>query len=86
MQKCRIEPYQPPRATLRELMEGRAAGTDDEGIPPMGYLGGPPKLPRRLTGVWSHRCCGFLHGVARGGSRGRSQGRGRKRGQSWSAT
>ena len=39
----RIEPYHPPRPTIREVMEGRPAGADDGGVPPKGYLGRPPK-------------------------------------------
>ena len=42
-----IEPYRPPRAAIRELMEGRPAGADDGGVPPKGYLGGPPKSAYR---------------------------------------
>ena len=42
-----IEPYGPPRPTIRELMEGRPAGVDDGGIPPKGYLGRPPKSAYR---------------------------------------
>ena len=47
MPECRIEPYQPPRPSIRELNQGRATGTDDLGIPPKGYLGRPPKLAYR---------------------------------------
>ena len=36
MRITRIEPYRPPRPTLREVMEGRRAGADDRGIPPKG--------------------------------------------------
>ena len=45
----RIVPYQPPtdRCTIRELMEGRAAGTDEGGIPPAGLPRRPPKLAYR---------------------------------------
>ena len=43
----RIEPYQPPRPTIRELMEGRPAGEDDGAVPPKEYLGRPPKLVYR---------------------------------------
>ena len=43
----RIKPYQPPRPTIRELMEGRPAGADDGGISPKGYLGRPPKSAYR---------------------------------------
>ena len=42
MPMTRIEPYRPPRPTIRELMEGRPAGEDDGGVPPKGYLGRPP--------------------------------------------
>ena len=42
MPMTRIEPYRPPRPTIRELMEGRPRA-DDGGIPPKGYLGRPPK-------------------------------------------
>ena len=47
MPLTRIEPYQPPRPTIRELMEGRPAGADNGGIPPKGYLGTPPKSAYR---------------------------------------
>ena len=39
MPLTRIVPYRPPRSTIRELMEGRPAGADDEGIPPKGVPG-----------------------------------------------
>ena len=42
-----IEPYRPPRPTIRELMEGRPAGADNGRAPPKGYLGRPPKLAYR---------------------------------------
>ena len=42
MPKCRIAPYQPPRPTLREVMERRAAG-----IPPKRYPKRPPKSAYR---------------------------------------
>ena len=48
MPMTRIEPYRPPRPTIRELMEGRPAGADDGGVPPKGYLGRPPKSAHRL--------------------------------------
>ena len=38
-----IEPYRPPRPTIRELMEGRPAGADNGEVSPKGYLGRPPK-------------------------------------------
>ena len=47
MPMTRIEPYQPPGPTIRELMEGRPAGADDGGVPRKGYLGRPPKLAYR---------------------------------------
>ena len=47
MPKTRIEPYRPPRPTIRELMEGRAAGADDGEYPPKGYLGRQPKSTYR---------------------------------------
>ena len=47
MPMTRIEPYRPPRPTIRELMEGRPAGEDDGGVPPKGYLGRPPKTAYR---------------------------------------
>ena len=47
MQMTRIEPYQPPRPTIRELVEGRPAGAVAGGIPPNGYLGRPPKTAYR---------------------------------------
>ena len=40
-----IEPYRPPRPTIREPMEGRPAGADDGGVPPKGYLGRLPLFP-----------------------------------------
>ena len=43
MPNTRIEPYRPPRRTIRELMEGRSAGADIGEIPPKGYLGRPTK-------------------------------------------
>ena len=43
MAKCRIEPYQPPRPTIGELMKRRAAGTNDGGFCPAGYPRRPPK-------------------------------------------
>ena len=43
MPMTRIEPYRPPRPTIRELMEGRPAGEDDGGVPAKWYLGRPPK-------------------------------------------
>ena len=42
-----IEPYRLPRPAIRELIEGRPAGTDDGEIPPKGYLGRPPKSAYR---------------------------------------
>ena len=47
MPKTRIEPYRPPRPTVRELMEGRPAGEDDGGVPPKGCLGRPPRSAYR---------------------------------------
>ena len=47
MPKTRMEPYRPPRPTIRERMEGRPAGADEGGIPPKGYLGRPPKTAYR---------------------------------------
>ena len=47
MTMIRIEPYQAPRSTVREQMEGRPPGADDGGIPPKGYLRGPPKSAYR---------------------------------------
>ena len=38
MPKTRIQPHQPRHPTIRELMEGRGAGTDDGGI----FLKGVP--------------------------------------------
>ena len=43
-----IEPYRPPRPTIRELMEGRPAGEDDGGVPPKGCLGRPSRSAYRL--------------------------------------
>ena len=48
MSMTRIEPYRPPRPTIRELMEGRPAGEDDGGVPPKGCLGRPPRSVYRL--------------------------------------
>ena len=48
MPMTRIEPYRPPRPTIRELMEGRPAGEGDGGVPPKGYLGRPPKSAYRM--------------------------------------
>ena len=42
-----IQPYRPPRQTIRELMEGRPAGADDWGVPQKGYLGRLPKSAYR---------------------------------------
>ena len=39
MRMTRIEPYRPPRPTIRELMEGRPAGEDEGGVPPKGVSG-----------------------------------------------
>ena len=47
MPMTRIEPYRPPRPTIREMMEGRPAGADDGGVPPEGYLWRPPKSAYR---------------------------------------
>ena len=47
MPMTRIEPYRPPRPTIRELMEGRPAGEDDGGFSLEGYLGRPPKSAYR---------------------------------------
>ena len=47
MPMTRIEPYRPPRPTVRELMEGRSEGADDGGIPLKRYLGRPLKLAYR---------------------------------------
>ena len=44
MPMTRIEPYRPPRPTIRELMEGRPAGEDDGGVAPKGCLEWPPRL------------------------------------------
>ena len=43
MRMTRIEPYRPPRPTIRKLMEGRLAGEDDGGVPPKGCQGRPPR-------------------------------------------
>ena len=43
----RIEPYRPPRPTIRELMEGRPAGEEDGGVPTKGCLGRPPRSAYR---------------------------------------
>ena len=42
-----IEPYRPPRPTIRELMEGRLPEEDDGGVPPKGCLGRPPRSAYR---------------------------------------
>ena len=47
MPMTRIEPYRPPRPTIREPMEGRPAGEDDGGVPPKGCLGRPPRSAYR---------------------------------------
>ena len=47
MPLTRIEPYRPPRPTIRELMEGRPAGEEDGGVPPKGCLGRPPRSAYR---------------------------------------
>ena len=47
MPMTRIEPYRPPRHTIRELLEGRPAGADNGGVPPKGYLGRPPQSTYR---------------------------------------
>ena len=47
MPMTRIEPYPPPRPTIRELIEGWLAGEDNGGIRPKGYLGGPPNSAYR---------------------------------------
>ena len=47
MPMTRIEPYRPPRPTIRELMEGRPAGEDDGEVPPKGWLGRPPRSAYR---------------------------------------
>ena len=47
MPMTRIEPYRPPRPTIRELMEGRPAKEDDGGVPPKGCLGRPPRSAYR---------------------------------------
>ena len=39
MPMTRIEPYRPPRPTIRELMEGRPAGEDAGGVPLKGVSG-----------------------------------------------
>ena len=47
MPKTPIEPYRPPRPTIRELMEGRPAREDDGGVPPKRCLGRPPRSAYR---------------------------------------
>ena len=47
MPMTRIEPYRPPRPTIRELMGGRPGREDDGGVPPKGYLRRPPKSAYR---------------------------------------
>ena len=47
MPMTRIEPYRPPRPTIRKLMGGRPAGEDDGGVPPKGCLGRPPRSAYR---------------------------------------
>ena len=46
-EKHRIEPYRPPRPTIRELIEGRSAREDDRGVPRKGCLGRPPRSAYR---------------------------------------
>ena len=48
MPMTRIEPYRPPRPTIRELMDGRPAGADYGGVLPKGYLRRLPKSAYRL--------------------------------------
>ena len=47
MPMTRIEPYRPPRPTIRELMEGRPAGEDDGGVFPKGCLVRPSRSAYR---------------------------------------
>ena len=47
MPRTRIEPYWPPRPTIRELMEGRPAGEDNGGVSPKWCLGRLPRLAYR---------------------------------------
>ena len=47
MPMTRIEPYLPPRPTIRELMQGRPPREDDGGVPPRGCLGRPPRSAYR---------------------------------------
>ena len=47
MPMTRIEPYRPPRQTIRELMEGRPAGEDDGGVLQKGCLGRHPRSAYR---------------------------------------
>ena len=54
----RIEPYRPPRPTIRELMEGRPAGADEGGILPKGYQGEAAQVrPGRRTGRRPRGAC-----------------------------
>ena len=47
MPMTRIEPYRPPRPTIRELIEKPPAGEDGGGVPPKGCLGRPPRSAYR---------------------------------------
>ena len=80
-----IEPYRPPRPTIRELMEGRPAGVDDGGISPKGYQGTPRKIQpwraeeqRRAHGAREQQ---YEDGQETGdaGSAGRREERGKRR-------
>ena len=88
MPMTRIEPYEPPHPTIRELIEGRPEGAEDGGIPPEGVPGeaahvrlkeegqGGGRLQRE--GTQSRRAA--VRGRARDRQRGRGRvGRGEKR-------
>ena len=47
MPMTRMEPYRPPRPTIRELMEGRQSGEDEGGVPPKGCPVRPPRSAYR---------------------------------------
>ena len=47
MPMTRIEPYRPPRPSIRELTGGRPAEADNGGVPPKGYRGRSPKSAYR---------------------------------------
>ena len=70
MPMTRIEPYRLPRATIRELMEGRPAGADDGGIPPEGVPGedaqiGPTERRNQRRRRDARGCARYMPGAQR---------------------